>query len=228
VASGGLGLLWSCHCPPGGMVDAADLKSAACLAWGFESPGGHADIKHSHRCCHVQGGRSGLPGAVQALPRDKGQLIPPRNTLSRLRLNRCTLTRRPIGRTGKREGSTLRTRQRLCPWTPAKVVDLCNLSIGYGMRGGPTVDYQGLCRPPSHPIAKMHGSKGHCPWWRFRRRSLLVGVRGGSPSACRFARLPCTHPAVHWRGPRLCHTVSAPHKVRVAAIQSAGGRSGRQ
>lgn len=24
------------------MVDAADLKSAACLAWGFESPGGHA------------------------------------------------------------------------------------------------------------------------------------------------------------------------------------------
>src|SRR4051812_41747340 len=33
--------LYSAGCPPGGMVDAADLKSAAFLAWGFESPGGH-------------------------------------------------------------------------------------------------------------------------------------------------------------------------------------------
>src|SRR5580700_4990773 len=27
--------------PPGGTVDAADLKSAAEMAWGFDSPGGH-------------------------------------------------------------------------------------------------------------------------------------------------------------------------------------------
>ena len=74
---------------------------------------------------------------------------------------------------------------RLClPGPPAKGEALCNLSIGWVHGRGPTVALQGHVSALSHHPTKMNGSKGHCPWRRSRRQSLLVGFRGEAPALC--------------------------------------------
>jgi hypothetical protein len=68
------------------------------------------------------------------------------------------------------------------PWPPSKGRGPLQ-SINWGLFSGE--GQHGPCTVTIGPPRRTNpltGSKGRCPWRRSRRRSLLVGVRGGSPA----------------------------------------------